>query len=191
MTKTGWWTVNFDITLDGQTISFDSLDDASQQHIVECIREGYRQGEVVMETDDEENEEINEENIREISTPFGTIYIDTWEAAIKNPDNKVRLYDSRKEYLEYMEISTFFYESKNTGLTAEKEYEDTIAVIAACENIDEFLDKFVADVECTATGWDAMAQYMLHNYHEEYNTEAELLGNEYINKIGKYYILID
>ena len=124
MTKTGWWTVNFDITLEGETIRFCDLDEASQEHILECIKDGCRQGEVVMETDDEENEEKNEENIREISTPFGTIYIDTWEAAIKNPDNKVRLYDSRKEYLEYMEISTFFYESKNTGLTAEKEYED-------------------------------------------------------------------
>lgn len=186
MTKTGWWTVNFDITLEGESVRFCDLDETSQDHILECIRDGCRQGEVVMETDDEENEE----NIREISTPFGTLYIDTWEYAVKNPDNKVRLYDSRKEYLDYFEISTFFLESEKTGLTAEKEYEKTIAEIAACKNIDEFLDKFVDDVECTATGWDAMAQYMLHNYHIECENEKDMLENEYVNKIGKYYILL-
>lgn len=55
MTKTGWWVVKFDITLDGETVRFEDLDECSQEHILECIKDGCRQGEVVEETDDLEN----------------------------------------------------------------------------------------------------------------------------------------
>lgn len=54
MTKTGWWNVSFDITLEGETVRFEDLDDCSQEHILEMISDGYRQGEVVMEYDEYE-----------------------------------------------------------------------------------------------------------------------------------------
>ena len=56
MTKSGWWVVNFEITLEGEEIRFDDLSECSQQHILDCIMDGYRQGEVVEETDDNEEE---------------------------------------------------------------------------------------------------------------------------------------
>lgn len=40
MTKTGWWVVKFDITLDGETVRFEDLDECSQEHILECIKDG-------------------------------------------------------------------------------------------------------------------------------------------------------
>ena len=52
MTKTGWWTVDFNITLEGKDIRFEDLDECSQEHILECIKDGCCQGEVVMETED-------------------------------------------------------------------------------------------------------------------------------------------
>lgn len=52
MAKTGWWVVDFDITLDGKTVRFEDLDECSQEHILERIKEGYKQGEIVEETDD-------------------------------------------------------------------------------------------------------------------------------------------
>lgn len=51
MTKYGWWKVEFDITLDGEEVRFDDLDEYSQEHISQCIQEGYVQGEVVSEED--------------------------------------------------------------------------------------------------------------------------------------------
>lgn len=52
MTKTGWWSVDFDITLEGESIKFQDLDDCSQEYILEKISEGYTNGEVVEEDDD-------------------------------------------------------------------------------------------------------------------------------------------
>lgn len=51
MTKTGWWHVKFDITLEGEEIRFDDLDEVSQEHIAKCIQEGYTSGEIVIEED--------------------------------------------------------------------------------------------------------------------------------------------
>ena len=52
MTKTGWWSVDFDITLEGETVRFDDLDECSQEHILRKISEGYTNREVVKEDDD-------------------------------------------------------------------------------------------------------------------------------------------
>lgn len=50
--KTGWWYVTFDLTLEGEEVSFDALDECTQEHIAECIKEGYVQGQIVIEDDE-------------------------------------------------------------------------------------------------------------------------------------------
>ena len=52
MTKTGWWSVDFDITLEGEEVRFEDLDEFSQEHILRNISEGYTNGEVVEEDDE-------------------------------------------------------------------------------------------------------------------------------------------
>lgn len=52
--KTGWWRVKFDLTLEGESVRWEDLDECSQEHILECIKDGYWQGEIVIEEDDEE-----------------------------------------------------------------------------------------------------------------------------------------
>ena len=52
--KTGWWKVSFDITLNGEEIRFEDLSETSQEHILDRIKEGYSQGEVVESIEDEE-----------------------------------------------------------------------------------------------------------------------------------------
>jgi hypothetical protein len=49
MMKTGWWQVKFDLTLDGEDVRWDDLDEATQEHIAECIKDGYCGGEIVIE----------------------------------------------------------------------------------------------------------------------------------------------
>lgn len=53
MTKTGWWNVKFELTLDGEKVGWDDLDEATQEHIADMIKEGYNGGEIVVEEDDE------------------------------------------------------------------------------------------------------------------------------------------
>lgn len=54
MTKGGWWSVKFELTLDGEKVRFDDLSECTQEHILSLIKEGYWCGEIVEETDDED-----------------------------------------------------------------------------------------------------------------------------------------
>ena len=49
MSKLGWWHVNFDLTLDGQDVRWEDLDEVTKEHILECIRNDYYSGEIVIE----------------------------------------------------------------------------------------------------------------------------------------------
>lgn len=55
MMKTGWWSVKFELTLEGEDVLWDSLDETTQEHIAECIKEGYTSGEIVIENEEGEN----------------------------------------------------------------------------------------------------------------------------------------
>lgn len=46
-TKSGWWIVKFDLTLDGESVRWEDLSMDTQAHILEQIDEGYTQGEII------------------------------------------------------------------------------------------------------------------------------------------------
>lgn len=48
-TKTGWWSVKFDLTLDGEEVRWEDLSLDTQAHIIEDINNGYYQGEIIEE----------------------------------------------------------------------------------------------------------------------------------------------
>jgi len=48
-TKNGTWKVNFDLTLEGQSVRFDELSEESQEHIIKLILEGFTSGEIIEE----------------------------------------------------------------------------------------------------------------------------------------------
>ena len=52
MTRTGWWSVKFVLTLDGKDVRWSDLDETSQEHISNCIKEGYCGGEIIIEDDE-------------------------------------------------------------------------------------------------------------------------------------------
>ena len=39
-----WWSVDFDITVNGEAVTFDALDDVTREHIIESIKQGYECG---------------------------------------------------------------------------------------------------------------------------------------------------
>ena len=53
MIKTGCWEVKFELTLESEEVRWDDLDECTQEHIAEMIKEGYLCGEIVIEDDDD------------------------------------------------------------------------------------------------------------------------------------------
>lgn len=80
MVKHGWWSVSFELTLDGESVRWDDLDECSQEHIAEKIKEGYHSGEIVMEEDDPCDNEGEPQKVMVYTSPRGkTITFDDWE----------------------------------------------------------------------------------------------------------------
>ena len=70
--KTGWWSVSFDISLFDETegkrekeegIRFEDLSETTQEHIINCIKDGCTQGQIVedyeLDDDDEDDEKVS------------------------------------------------------------------------------------------------------------------------------------
>lgn len=53
----GWWSVEWDLTLEGEEIGFDDLSESTQEHIADSILDGCLQGEIAEWNDDEETED--------------------------------------------------------------------------------------------------------------------------------------
>lgn len=49
MTIWGWWSVKFELTLDGKEVRWDDLSEITQEHIANMIKEGYHSGEIAEE----------------------------------------------------------------------------------------------------------------------------------------------
>lgn len=54
MMKTGCWSVNFELTMEGEDVRWEDLDERTQEHIAACIKEGYTSGETVAEDEEEQ-----------------------------------------------------------------------------------------------------------------------------------------
>lgn len=51
MTEQGWWKVDFTITIEGEEKRFADLDEAQQEHILQKVKEGYKEGQLIIEQD--------------------------------------------------------------------------------------------------------------------------------------------
>lgn len=56
LSGSGWWSVQWDLTLEGEEIRFDDLSETTQEHIADSILDGYLQGEIAEWDDDAETE---------------------------------------------------------------------------------------------------------------------------------------
>lgn len=71
-TKTGSWSVSFDLTLNGEDVRWEDLDEATQEHIAEKIKEGYFSGEIVEESDEDCDEDSDDEEPKFYCEECGT-----------------------------------------------------------------------------------------------------------------------
>ena len=53
MDKYGWWSVEFELTLEGEEVRWEDLDEITQEHIANCIKEGYTSGEICIYEEEE------------------------------------------------------------------------------------------------------------------------------------------
>lgn len=137
-------------------------------------------------------------SLREIKTPFGIIYIEQWgENAEREDRDRITLYDSRKQWLDYFTVE-YFYDTYNEedGDKEEyalRQYNHLIELLARGgdqASIEEFIDWLGINFFYAGTD-KAEAENALSDGHSEELLPDEIETNEYVNHIGDYYIVVE
>lgn len=122
-----------------------------------------------------------------VNTKFGDIFIDEAPAT----DGKVRIYDSERRYMSYTEAETIegFAEANKTSFL--EEVQSLASAFKACESIDDLINNIIFKWDLISADWKSVADHLNKVACETvYKTPESLLTNEYVNKVGDYYIVV-
>lgn len=134
--------------------------------------------------------------MKTIKTKFGTIYIEDWvfdchdDSDLREEDDRVKIYDTDINYLDYLSAELVEENAEYEHITPQELLDNHANKLANAETIEDLLD--MLDIEFEFVGTKEETITYLHDVlnwdlpSEDYNP----LDNEWINKIGDYYIVV-
>ena len=133
--------------------------------------------------------------MKQINTKFGTIYIEEWEFDRHKPwqreeEDRVKIFDSNENYIDYLSAELVEESAEYEHITPQELLDKHASKLANAKTIEDLLDMLDIDYEFVGTKDETIAY--LHNElnwdlpSEDYNP----LDNEWVNKIGDYYIVV-
>lgn len=131
--------------------------------------------------------------MREIKTKFGPLFIEEYAfdhhiPGQREEEDRIKIFDSEKRYLDYFMVEYLEEAAEINGHSPEKELQLYIDHLERCNTIEDLVDNSVAEgYEFITTDWKKVAEYF---DAEKYTTEESLLDNEWVNKIGNYYVVV-
>lgn len=138
--------------------------------------------------------------MKELKTKFGTLYIEEPTDA-RADEQRYVIYDSERRWFDYFTTDTV----EETWGTYEQFYEELKEKLAKFETVDVLLDYLGIDAYTVSKDWtdlleDAYGEdyeYKDGKYYTKHNdaydseiTQESLMDNEWVNKIGDWYIFI-
>ena len=133
--------------------------------------------------------------MKQINTKFGTLYIEEWEFDCHKPlqreeEDRVKIFDSNKNCIDYESAELVEENAEYEHITPQELLDKHASKLANAKTIEDLLDMLDIDYEFVGTKDETIAY--LHNElnwdlpSEDYNP----LDNEWVNKIGDYYIVV-
>ena len=133
--------------------------------------------------------------MKQINTKFGTLYIEEWEFDCHKPwqreeENRVKIFDSNENYIGHLSAELVKENAEYEHITPQELLDKHASELANAKTIEDLLDMLDVDYEFVGTKDETIAY--LHNElnldlpSEDYNP----LDNEWVNKIGDYYIVV-
>lgn len=139
----------------------------------------YNDMEVSIERLNDFLEEIKNERLREVITPVGTIYIEHF--SFREEYDRIKIYDSDKKYIDYI---------SSEAITDSFKLKEYIEILKKCFNIEELLNHIAFVYDEYSVCWEKIANELVERKEHQINSVGELLENEWVNRIGDYYILM-
>lgn len=133
---------------------------------------------------------MNDIVLNTVHTKFGIIFVETL-AYKREEDDRVKIYDSDGKYLDYFTIEELEHSAKEMETTIEEEY---AARILAFRDEDDFGTLVTLIGQWEIEDWSDnpfdYAKPLGINLEDEKRLLHEIVSNDYVCRIGKYYLLI-
>lgn len=130
--------------------------------------------------------------MKQINTKFGTIYIEEWEFDHHKPwqreeKDKVKIFDSNERYLDYFSADSIEENAEYDNITPQELLDKYASDFANIETIEEFLDELGIEYDLITKDRVEVVNYLL-----DFNVDddRDIEENEWVNKIGDYYIVV-
>lgn len=129
-----------------------------------------------------------DEDLREIKTPLGIVYIEN--ILFREEDERVKIYDSNKKYLDYISMETIFDGAEDHHCSFITIFEEYIKYLGKCSTVEKLFEGL--GIKCVeySVEWKVIADKLVEDSEHQINSVMELLDNDFVNQIGDYYIYI-
>ena len=123
-----------------------------------------------------------------IKTKCGTLYTENFNN--REEMHRIKIYDTRYQYLDYFSVESIEQDAKINGCTKYQQLAKYYNELEQCNCIEDLLNFLGIEYEKISLDWKIIAKQLKEITGHQYKTAKELLKNEWVNKIGKHYILI-
>ena len=145
--------------------------------------------------------------MKQINTKFGTIYIEDLEydrhcPAMREEEDRIKVFDSNENYMDCWTIECLEEFAKSDDKTLEEVYQDIIHKYEEADNLDEIcpdirfitddLEKFILFM--SVDGYlEVRESKIIDAIFDDDQEELKrfITDNEWVNKIGNTYLLIE
>lgn len=126
--------------------------------------------------------------MKKIITKFGILYVENYYS--RKEKDRIQLFDSYQRYLDYFNIEYLKEHAIINKCTPYSQLLKYLDGLNQCSTIKNVLRYLGITYEKVSKDWTDVANLLEEITGYEYKTEEQLMTNEWVNKIGNYYILI-
>ena len=126
--------------------------------------------------------------MQKVITRFGTIYIE--DLHDREEEDRIKVFDSNQRYLDYYPMETVHTLAKNLKSTPYNVLQKEIEKLRGCDDIECLVTMLVSDWEMYTDDWTDVAERLHIDDEDPHRLLHEVLNNDYVNKIGSYYIVV-
>lgn len=124
--------------------------------------------------------------MRELNTEFGKLYIE--ELSNLEEADIIKIYDSDKKYLDYWEFDILEELATDRQIKIEEVFEDWCNDVCNCEFLDDLLTmELCIRFKSIQVGVDFLKLYL--GWSDAKDGEFDIRQQDYVNRIGDYYIV--
>lgn len=126
----------------------------------------------------------------QIKTNFGFIYIEPL-VGTREEEDRVKIFDSDTNYIDYIPVETLLTSAAEQNITVEDEYSKRLKALREAETIRELMDLISQNwISIVENPFD-LEERLDIKYVDEKRALHEILNNDYVNKVGQHYILME